>query len=343
MESLARFLFSIEYQTGQDNVATDALSKVTLKLDAETVKSILDGVIVGSMERADAHDPVLAKADEEIHKPVKETAILAWAAHIDLQVTNWVTAQQKDPILKTAIKWISGQKIQDLKHLLGDDTNTEEGKTILQEQRKLMLYQGTLYHCHTPTGKLEEVLQFIVSKAHQVAAMNGCHQDGGHQGQQWTLCLLHDQFWWPGIATQMQKAISSCEKCIQHDGSCAKAPIWCIIVTASLELLHIDFTSIETMIELDQPPNVVNVFVFCNHFTKHIMVYVPLIKLWKLLLSFCGKVISWSSEHWPSYWVTEEQTLKVTSSGSFVSLWAYGRLGLHLTMLKPMDRWNELT
>ena len=71
------------------------------------------------------------------------------------------------------IEWISGQKVQDLKHLLGDDANTEEGKTILQEQKKLMLYQGTLYHCHIPAVKLEEVLQFIVPKAHWVAVMNG--------------------------------------------------------------------------------------------------------------------------------------------------------------------------
>ena len=38
-----------------------------------------------------------------------------------------------------------------------------------------MLYQGALYHHHTPAGKLEEVLQFVVPKAHWVAAMNGCH------------------------------------------------------------------------------------------------------------------------------------------------------------------------
>ena len=50
--------------------------------------------------------------------------------------------------------------------------------------------------------------------------------------------------------------------------------MWLIIVTAPLELLHIDFTSIERMIELDQPPNMVNILVFCNHFTKHIMAYV---------------------------------------------------------------------
>ena len=29
-----------------------------------------------------------------------------------------------------------------------------------------MLYQGALYHCQTPNGKLEEVLQLIVPKAH---------------------------------------------------------------------------------------------------------------------------------------------------------------------------------
>ena len=46
-----------------------------------------------------------------------------------------------------------------------------------------------------------------------------------------------------------------------------------IIVTAPLEFLHIDFTSIETMMELDKPPNVVNILVFHNHFLKHGMVY----------------------------------------------------------------------
>ena len=44
------------------------------------------------------------------------------------------------------------------------------------------------------------------------------------------------------------------------------------------------------------------------------------IKLWKLLLSFCGKDKSQSQEYWPSSWVTEEVTLKATLSESFVSL-----------------------
>ena len=47
-----------------------------------------------------------------------------------------------------------------------------------------------------------------------------------------------------------------------------------IIATARLELLHMDFTSIEMTMELDQPPNVVSALVFCDHFTKQVMAYV---------------------------------------------------------------------
>ena len=134
-----------------------------------------------------------------------------------------------------------------------------------------MFYQGALYHHHLPAGELEEVLWFMVSKGHWVVGMNGCHHDAGHQGQQWTLCLLNDQFWWPSMATQMQRVISSCKRCIQHEGIHVRAPIWLIIVTTPLELLHVDFTSIETMMELDRPPNMVNLLVFCDHFSKHVM------------------------------------------------------------------------
>ena len=81
-------------------------------------------------KRADVHDLAVAKAAEEIHKPFQETVLLAQAAHVDLHVTDLVTVQQEYPALKTVIEWISGQKVQDLKHLLGDDRNTEEGSAI---------------------------------------------------------------------------------------------------------------------------------------------------------------------------------------------------------------------
>ena len=43
------------------------------------------------------------------------------------------------------------------------------------------------------------------------------------------------------------------------------------MATAPLDLLHVDFTSIETTLELKQLPRVTNVLVFQDHFTKHVL------------------------------------------------------------------------
>ena len=50
VESLAGFTFSIKHQKGRDNAVADDLSHVLSKLNAEAVKSILDGVTKGPQE-----------------------------------------------------------------------------------------------------------------------------------------------------------------------------------------------------------------------------------------------------------------------------------------------------
>ena len=87
--------------------------------------------------RADAHDPVVDEADEEMHKQVWETAVQARPAHMwmNLYVTDLVAGQQEDTILKTAIKWILSQKVQDMKHLLGV-TQTQRKERLTFEGRK---------------------------------------------------------------------------------------------------------------------------------------------------------------------------------------------------------------
>ena len=72
----------------------------------------------------------------------------------------------------------------------------------------------------------------------------------------------------------MQQSIMNCIHCLQHEGHLSKVPLHPIVVTAPLERLHIDFTSIETTMELNQPPRVTNILVFQDHFTKPIMAYV---------------------------------------------------------------------
>ena len=104
----------------------------------------------------------------------------------------------------------------------------------------------------TPKGENEDLLLFVVPKVHRTAALNGCHQDAGHQGCDCTPSLLQKHFWWPGMAKQMRQVIKTYRCCLQYEGSTPKAPLCPIVATFPLDLLHADFISIETMMELDK-------------------------------------------------------------------------------------------
>ena len=76
------------------------------------------------------------------------------------------------------------------------------------------------------------------------------------------------------MAKQMRQVIKACKCCLQYEGGTPKATLCPIVATAPLDLLHVDFTSIETMMELNQLPRVANVLAFQDHFIKHVLVYV---------------------------------------------------------------------
>ena len=72
----------------------------------------------------------------------------------------------------------------------------------------------------------------------------------------------------------MRQVFKACRHCLQYEGGTPKAPLCPIVATTPLDLLHIDFTSIETTMELSQSPRVANILVFQDHFTKHVLEYV---------------------------------------------------------------------
>ena len=108
----------------------------------------------------------------------------------------------------------------------------------------------------------------------------------GHQGCDHTLSLLQECFWWPGMSSQMQQSVKTCACHIQHEGSLPKAPSHPLMATFPMNLLHADFTSIETTLEPNQSPRVTNILVFQDHFMKHILAYVTPNQTAKIVAKF---------------------------------------------------------
>ena len=76
------------------------------------------------------------------------------------------------------------------------------------------------------------------------------------------------------MANQVRQSIRAYTCCLQYEGGFPKVPLHPIVATAPLDLLHVDFTSIETILEPNQSPGVTNVLVFQEHFMKHMLAYV---------------------------------------------------------------------
>ena len=191
-----------------------------------------------------------------------------------MHVTNWAAAQKGDPELNAVLHCLETRKKADLKTLLGYCIMSEDGQMVWRNCQNFTSLQGTLYLCSAPKGEDKDLLLFVVPRVHQIAALNGCHRDVGHQGHDHTLSLLQKCVWWPGMVNQMRQVIKTCRHCLQYEGATPKAPLCPIVAIAPIDLMHVDFTSIETIMELDKSPRVANVLVFQDHFTKHVQVYV---------------------------------------------------------------------
>ena len=81
------------------------------------------------------------------------------------------------------------------------------------------------------------------------------------------------------------------------------------MATAPLDLLHVDFISIETTLEPNQSSKVANILVFQDHFMKHVLAYVTPDQTAKTITIFYIRVTSLFMGPSPGFWVTEVLTL----------------------------------
>ena len=276
--ALASFQFKLEYQKGADNGATDALSRVPISHSWGTIRSLLEGVIVGAANWGEVKaSKELLEEHEHLSQEVRVQAVKLAPMHI----VDWEEAQEADAVLAACHKWLHLGKDMPLpkrdaflKESLGAEAETEQGKMFFHICNSLILNKGLMYVSTTPKGKTEGVLTFVVPVGQCRMALNGVHHDTSHQGQQRTLALAQERFWWPMMAEDCRAIVRGCSHCRAFEGEVPKAPLCLIRAYAPLELVHLDYTSIESTMELNKPPMVKNILVMTDHFMRYALAVV---------------------------------------------------------------------
>ena len=152
--------------------------------------------------------------------------------------------------------------------LQGKDSS--EIKSFLRNKKSLKLVKDVLYrksYSDNSTSK-KTLWQLVVPKLFRERALLGCHDDVGHQGILRTLSLLRERFYWPGMQEQATQHVLKCSRCLRRKTPPQVAPLQPILVTQPLELVHMDYLSLEP-----SKGNIENVLVITDHFTRYVLAY----------------------------------------------------------------------
>ena len=106
------------------------------------MKSILNGVTLGTVHQAEVHDTAVVEGN---HCLEQEICVAAGCAPEQMHFTDWAEAQKDDSMLSTVLDWLKAQKKTDLKALLAEHTSSEDGRLILQNQQNFTIHHGALY------------------------------------------------------------------------------------------------------------------------------------------------------------------------------------------------------
>ena len=345
--AMAGYNFEIEYIHGSDNKVVHALSRVGGCLDEDAIKELLDqGAIKEllshathySIPQAEADNPRVTQEHEKTEgEIIMEARMLAETKknYQNLANSQWVVTLWGDLAIRLVMDWLRRRKDdnrtleQYMKHQVPD----AECCIYAACQKDFVLRHNLLYLKVMPKRSNKDVLVFVVPGLKWQAAIDGCHHYLGHQGRDHTLSLLRERFWWPGMAQRMMMSVPYCEKCRIFEAKPQIPPMEPILCTEPLDLVHIDYVSMEMTVGMKEKPVVKNVLVVEDHFTCYTQAYVTnnhtahttACVLYNEFLGFLDGSC-----------LTRHPSSQGKSYQSCVIFWALPRSGHHPTIRRPM-------
>ncbi len=195
MQQMNEFQFVIKHRDGAANVVPDALSRNPV--DAVT----------RSMAKSTDATPDMDSGEGDTAARIEKARMMAAEMASDLEVPeeDLFTLQCQDKLCRQLMDWLKKGQLP---------TATDEAKKVSNLGRFCLLNDGVVYIIMHMKGRPETVL-LVAPKAMQGDIVRAAHASmyGGHGGVGKTILRVQTRFWWPGLATDVDKFVQSCAVC----------------------------------------------------------------------------------------------------------------------------------
>ena len=179
--ALSHYMFGITYKPGKGHVDADALSCIrwpeAIDIDTQTVHAVCKGV-----QSPHGKVETLCQGAQVVDALCQDNAPPG------MTPLQWCQTQAKDPAIHHIIDSMQNKTLRTLK-IQGDMPS--ELKALIRLRKQLILKQGVLYR-RTTLVDAKSRLQLILPPSHCTKAIEGCHDQVGHLGQDRVLELLRD-------------------------------------------------------------------------------------------------------------------------------------------------------
>lgn len=217
---------------------------------------------VSAVMEAKRFDSVTPHCDLLLPQLIQQIMPTNQTGSMSLSHEELAEMQQTDSVLARVISFVEKGKKPSSRECKQEPI---EVRRLLRSWKKFEMRAGVLYRVAREVVSKKKSFQYVVPKSLVGTVLKGVHDDAGHQGQQRTLYLVRQRFFWHKLERDVRDYVKCCERCVygKSPEPEARAPLENIVTSEPLELVCVDFWSAE-----DSKNKSVDILVVTDHFTK---------------------------------------------------------------------------
>jgi transposase InsO family protein len=277
--ALANYNLTISYRPGRNNGDADGLSRRpydrlvkpdhnpnrfedTVKIEADEINAL--GKHFETDDESTSWVEAISCSLHAIVPQYDQDEVYDDRSLMNMKKNDWIREQQKDSVVSRIRYWLNSKRPPTREERSHESLIV---KQALRELNRLVIRDGVIYRTRHDLNTGKMTYQLCLPKCFIKQALSGLHDDMGHLGVDRTLESLRQRFYWPKMGENVREYIRRCRQCSRRKdvvGSKVRAPLQSIITSQPMELLCIDYLSLE-----ESAGGVKDILVMTDHFTKY--------------------------------------------------------------------------